>query len=124
MPYLDKFRALNMFNDCVMHNVQFTWTGTGVVAATNLPPLDTVAYNTTGLVTVTFGDGPYFQCVGYSPGWNQAVLDAAMPTIQVIPPVDGTGNTATIQCIETNALANPTNALQVSVAFFFRQSPT
>lgn len=123
MPFLEKYIGYNMWGEVVTHDIKLAVTAGGGVTNYIAPPLDSVvAGGSTGLYTVTMGDAPYVQCVKCVAGLSQATLEADLG-VNLIQPVDGTGNTVSIQFfrISTAAATEPTNATIVYLEVSFRQ---
>lgn len=122
MPFLTKYTSYNLWGDVVTHNIKLGVTAGGGVASFVGPPLDSAVSNGTGLYTITLGDAPYVQCVKCIANVSQVTLDTNLG-VNVVQPVDGTGNTMTIQFFTTTtgAAVEPTNAAIVYIELCFRQ---
>lgn len=124
MPYLNTFVTENYWAGLVCVPVTFTLSTATVVSGLKAPPLVSAAKANTGVVTVTFSDGPYYQCVGAVANIVEGTPTTAGLVAKATKPTDASGTTSTVT-IYTGAdqatAVNPGSASEVTVLYFFRK---
>lgn len=126
MPYLNTYEPGDYWAGVEIAHAVFDVSTSTVVSNSKCSPGITAVKASTGVVTVTFDNAPYYQCVGAHPSVIEASPSAAGQRVSASLPTDASGTTSTATFYAGAAEstpANPASACTVSILYFFRKIP-